>query len=90
MKRMREEKGQTQLEYILLISVVIVILSMGIPPMRDAVANVITRAIAAFSRNDEQHNQLLMEEFLDLILSSIYPKQSLITSTRDTLWCKYL
>lgn len=53
MKRMREEKGQTQLEYILLISVVIVILSLGIPPMRDAVANVITRAIAAFSRNDE-------------------------------------
>lgn len=53
MKRIREEKGQTQLEYILLISVVIVILSLGIPPMREAVANVITRAIQAFSRNDE-------------------------------------
>jgi Flp pilus assembly pilin Flp len=44
MKVVREEDGQTTLEYVLIIAVLILVIIAAIPPLREAVTTVITGA----------------------------------------------
>ncbi len=53
MKLLKVEKGQTQIEYVLLIAVLVLVAIAGIPPLREAVAGVVNGTIDAFNRFSE-------------------------------------
>jgi len=70
MKMLKDEKGQTLIEYIMIISFIVIILVMGIPPMRESVAHVLNRAIQIFQRT-ESPSSFKLNEYLSLISPSI-------------------
>ncbi len=51
MSLLKAEKGQTQIEYVLLIAVMVLVAIAGIPPLREAVASVVSGTLEAFNRN---------------------------------------
>lgn len=50
-KYLRDENGQTALEYVLIIAVLVLVLVAGIPPLREAVQNVIDSASSFLTPN---------------------------------------
>jgi Flp pilus assembly pilin Flp len=50
-KILKDEGGQTALEYVLIIAVLILVLIAGIPPLREAVQNVLDAAIPYLNPN---------------------------------------